>query len=91
MLYAPPTTGIFHQLHKGWGIGDHLAALQLDVLNHLYWAKTENGQKNINRPTPTERPGVPQITEADEASEFTVTVEDYLRYVAEAREREEED
>lgn len=72
-------------------VGDHLAAFQLDVLNRLYWAKTVDGQKNINRPEPTPRPGAPTAAVEAEASPFTVTIADYVRMVEEAQAAEEED
>jgi hypothetical protein len=59
VIYAPPGTAVYHQLHHGWTVGDHLAAFQLDVLNWLRWAKTEDGQHNKNPPEPTPRPGIP--------------------------------
>lgn len=92
VLYAPPGSSVFHHRNEGWVVGDHLAAFQLDVLKQLWWAKTVDGQKGINRPEPTPRPGVPEAAEPeDEQSAFTVTVEDYLRMVAEAEEKERGD
>lgn len=91
VIYAPPGTAVYHQLHQGWTVGDHLAAFQLDVLNWLRWAKTEDGQHNKNPPDPTPRPGV-TTTAADDLngmSEFTVSVQDYLRMVAEWEERQD--
>jgi hypothetical protein len=90
VLYAPPGTAVFHHRNQGWLVGDHLAAFQLDVLNRLWWAKTVDGQKDVNRPAPTPRPGTPETGAAeDDSSPFTVTVEDYLRMVAEAEDRED--
>lgn len=86
VLCAPPGTAVYHHLHQGWLIGDHLAAYQLDVLNWLRWAKTEDGQKNRRRPEPVPRPGLP--TPAESASEFAVSVDEYERMVAEWEERQ---
>jgi hypothetical protein len=81
VLYAPPGTAVYHQLHSGWTINDHLAAHQLDVLNLLWWAKTEDGQKNRRRPQPTPKPGMTKPE--DTISEFAVAVDEYERMVAE--------
>lgn len=91
VLYAPPGTAVFHYRNQGWTLGDHLAAVQLDALNWLKWAKTVDGQRNRNQPEPTPRPGMQQPKSEDETSPFTVTVEDYLRMVAEAEEAELEE
>ena len=89
VLYAPPGTAVFHQVHQGWTIGDHIAASQLDRLNWLQWAKTEDGQKGMNRPEPVPRPGMTESLESEDGSQ-AITVEDYLRMVAEAAAAEEE-
>ena len=89
VLYAPPGTAVYHFRNQGWLVTDHLSALQLDVLRLLFWAKTEDGQKNTNRPEPTPRPGMTQAQDDEEPSPFTMTVEDYLRLVAEAEEKED--
>lgn len=41
-----------------WGVVEQLAALQADYLALLLWSKTEDGEKNRNRPKPIERPGI---------------------------------
>lgn len=90
VLYAPPGSATFHYRNQGWTVGDHLSAFQLDVLNHLWWAKTADGHKGINRPPPTLRPTtVVQPQPEDEDSGFVMTVEDYVRMVAEAQEQEQ--
>lgn len=82
---------MFHYRNQGWTVGDHLSAFQLDVLNMLWWAKTKDGQDNRNRPQPTPRPTAPvQQTEPDDEEDagWVMTVEDYVRMVAEAQEQE---
>lgn len=90
VLYAPPGTSVFHLRNEGWTVGDHLAAFQLDVLNDLYWARTEDGPKGINRPERTPRPTVPEPDKPPEEGEesFVTTVADYVRMVEEAQQRE---
>lgn len=83
---------MFHHRNQGWTVADHLAAFQLDALHDLYWAKTVDGQKGINRPERTPRPTTaePEVAE-DDGNEFRVTVGDYVRMVAEAQEREQQE
>ncbi|WRS29606.1 DUF5361 domain-containing protein [Actinomycetaceae bacterium MB13-C1-2] len=50
-------------------IGNQLSAFQADLLNLLWWAKTEDGQKDRNRPAPVSRPGVPGY-QRDAEAEF---------------------
>lgn len=40
-----------------WSITDHLLACLVDLTNVLVWMKSEDGQKNRNRPKPIDRPG----------------------------------
>lgn len=92
VLYAPPGSAVFHYRNQGWTVGDHLSAFQLDVLNMLWWAKTKDGHDGINRPQRTPRPivAVQQPPQDEEDSGFVMTVEDYLRMVAEAQAEQEE-
>ena len=55
-------------LVEPWEDSEYLAAALLDVTRLLLWAKTEDGQKNLNRPTPIPRPGDAR-REAERAAE----------------------
>ena len=41
-----------------WSDQEYLSAILVDLVALLVWFKTEDGQKNRNRPKPTPRPGV---------------------------------
>lgn len=63
---APPGSAVARAVepeHSGWGISEHLLALVADYLAWIQWTKTEDGQKNRNRPKPIERPGVERPTD----------------------------
>lgn len=40
-----------------WSTGDYLAAMCVDALRWLVWAKSKDGQKNRRQPKPIPRPG----------------------------------
>jgi hypothetical protein len=76
MLNAPPGTAVYHQITEGWDVLERLNALQLDALKLLLWTKTNDAQKNRNRPKPTWQPGM----EADEEEKEyeAMTIEQYM-------------
>lgn len=49
---------IEHPDKADWGKTNMLLADAVDALKWLVWAKTRDGSKNRNQPTPIERPGV---------------------------------
>jgi Family of unknown function (DUF5361) len=58
---AEPPSRIFSAVHGDdaqWGLPEQLLASMADDLSWLVWAKTEDGQKNRNRPDRIPRPGV---------------------------------
>lgn len=48
---------IIAMLQNPWQPGDYVAALGVDVLQRLWWAKTQDGHDNRNPPEPLPRPG----------------------------------
>lgn len=55
-------------LVEPWEDSEYLTAALLDVTRLLLWAKTEDGQRNMNRPKPIPRPGDAR-REAERAAE----------------------
>lgn len=60
-----------------WGYTEYLLADLIDLVALLWWAKTEDGQKNRNRPKPTPRQGVKAPTTDVVLGGKGVPVEDY--------------
>lgn len=84
VLNAGPATSLYHQMTEGYGVGERLAARQLDSLHMLVWAKSADAQKQPgmqrHRPKPTWVPGMPE--DEPEVKEYEVmTIEDYMARV----------
>jgi len=41
-----------------WGLSEHLLAVVADAVIAGNWMQSRDGQRNRNRPTPIQRPGV---------------------------------
>lgn len=84
VLNPGPLSSVYHQLTEGYGVGERMAARQLDALKWLVWAKSKDAQKEPglqrHRPKPTWVPGMPE--EEPEVKEYEVmTIEDYMQRV----------
>ena len=82
VLNAGPTTAVFHQLTEGYGVGERLAARQLDAANMLLWAKSDDARKPASqqrhRPKPTWVPGM-EAPEPEVKEYEVMTIEDYMQ------------
>jgi len=85
VIYSPPGTAVYHKVHQGWTVGDHLLAQMLDTLRQQVWMQTMDAMKPPElqefRPLPTPRPGVVYQTVAREPEGLTVS--DYLQRIGE--------
>jgi hypothetical protein len=83
-VYAPPGTSVFHKVHEGWTVTDHLQAQAIDALNQLWWAKTVDAQEKHPkyRPKPIPRPGMDEPVVEKHQS---MTVGEYQKRLEERR------
>ena len=61
-------------LVEPWEDSEYLTAALLDVTRLLFWAKTEDGQRNMNRPKPIPLPSDAR-REAERAAEAEELIE----------------
>lgn len=74
VVYAPPTTALYHVINEGWTPETHRLTDLVDIGTLLLWAKTKDAQDNINRPEPLYRPGVQKEPELP-----VMTIGDYMK------------
>lgn len=75
VVYAPPGTAVFHKVNAGWTSDTHQLATLIDVGQLLLWAKTEDAQRNINRPDLVPRPGLEPV----DPGPPSMTIGDYMK------------
>ncbi len=85
VVYSPPGTAVYHKIHEGWSVTDHLLAQVLDSVRQQVWMHSMDALKPPElqefRPQATPRPGVvyrPAVREPD-----GLTVNDYLQLIGE--------
>lgn len=69
-----------------WDNGNMLLAEVADGINWLKWAKTKDGQKNRNHPTPIERPGV-EVKRARRTKGEAIPIDQFRQRLDELRAR----
>lgn len=70
---------MYHRVNDGWTPDTHLAAFQLDVLNLLFWSKTEAAVNNKGRPEKTPRPGVVVEVAENSSDAMVMSIGDYMK------------
>lgn len=85
VVYSPPGTAVYHKVHEGWTVNDHLLAQVLDAVRQQVWMQTVDALKPPElqefRPQLTPRPGVVYRSVAREPDGLTVN--DYLQRIGE--------
>ena len=85
IIHSPPDSALRRKLalDGGWTVDTHLLAAGVDILSLILWSKTEDGQKNRNRPKPIRRPGDPEPqSEKSERDHLVLDIDEYKRRLA---------
>jgi D-alanyl-D-alanine carboxypeptidase len=79
ICHAPPGTAVYHEVHEGWTVADHLLTDLIEVNDWLLWTKSADAQQKTPRkkPKPRPRPGAKKKTKT-KADEKSMTVAEYM-------------
>lgn len=89
--YASQGDALYQALHGDaakWSDQEHLTAILVDLASLLVWFKTEDGQKNKNRPKRIPRPGVEEAEQGVSIGSGGVPVEEFADAWAAAVQRQ---
>ena len=85
VIYSPPGTAVYHKVHQGWTVTDHLLAQVLDSVRQHVWMHSMDAMKPPElqefRPLTTPRPGV--VAQTVVRAPDGLTVSDYLQRIGE--------